>query len=255
MYKKMEKKYSLVLSWWWARGFYTLGVLKWLEEKNIKPQIDNVRWVSIWAVIWSLRLSWLSASKIFEELNQLNFSYISDISLMSSSFRPIINTQKIRKILKKYLPSSFAELEKPFFIWCVDSYTSEYKVFNTWVLDILVLSSMSIVGMMPAIEYNNMRLFDGWLLNNFPIDLSKKQYPDLEIIWVDLINFTKMDNLDNIRNEFLNAFHIIIESQKQHNPKIEYIFNPKIDLSILSLSTDKRYEIYQQWYLDCISKF
>jgi len=27
-----EKKYILVLSWWWAKWFYTLGIIKALEE-------------------------------------------------------------------------------------------------------------------------------------------------------------------------------------------------------------------------------
>jgi NTE family protein len=41
---------------------------------------------------------------------------------------------------------------------------------------------MSIPGIFPPVKYDKYSLVDGGVLNNFPVDVAKKDYPNHEII-------------------------------------------------------------------------
>ena len=146
------KRKILVISWWWARWTYALWIMKAMEECNIKPEIDAIYGVSIWAIVWSVWSNGMSAEKIFEILTNLSVRdfYWSDILTKSWGF---VSNKKVKVLLDKYLPKDFEDLEIPFYAGCVDTNSAEYKLFHEWDLCKIVLGSMSIPGVFPPVKY------------------------------------------------------------------------------------------------------
>ena len=185
---KKKKRKILVISWWWFRWTYALGILKAIEENNIDKEIDAVYWVSIWAIIWSLRTYWIRAEKIFEILSNVTITdfYGTDVLKLSWWFA---SNKKFSKMIDQYIPQNFEDLQVPLYIWAVDTNTAEYQLFNSWELRKPVLWSMSIPWIFPPVKFEDYSLIDWWVLNNFPVDIAKKHYPNHEIIWIALNKF------------------------------------------------------------------
>ena len=162
--------------------------MKALEECNIKSEIDAIYGVSIWAIVWSVWANGMKAEEIFEILMNLSVRdfYWRDILTKSWGF---VSNKKIKLLLDEYLPKSFGELEIPFYAWTVDTNNAEYKLFHEWDLRKIVLGSMSIPWVFPLVKYWEYSLVDWWVLNNFPVDIAKNDYPNHEIIWIALNKF------------------------------------------------------------------
>lgn len=254
----MQQKYTLVLSGWWAISFYSLWVLKRLEEVWITEEFNDIWWVSAWAFIWALFAWWLSIDEIFEELLQANISISSMIKIFNKTLTPKISKEKFLSILKKKVPSKFSKLSKKLHVGCVDSFTWEYHIFNSWDLHKIVLASMSIPILLEPVFYKDMRLVDGWLINNFPIDLAYKQNPNNKFIWVNILTLDKTLNLDKIKDDIMNTIRISIVWQNKFKeiPTQSIIFSPD-DVQVSTLSTDKdeRRRLFDLWYSDCKKQF
>jgi len=111
-----HKRKILVISGWWARWTYALWILKAIEEYWIINQIDAVYWVSIWAVIWSVRLNWINAEEIFEILSNLSITDFYWREILKKSWW-LVSNKKIESLIQKYLPASFDNLKIPFYAW------------------------------------------------------------------------------------------------------------------------------------------
>ena len=78
-----KKKYTLVISWWGTRGFYALGILKWLEELGYKDKIEAIYGVSVWALVGSYRAAGYSAQEIYAMFFDANPFGITSINIFS----------------------------------------------------------------------------------------------------------------------------------------------------------------------------
>lgn len=253
--KHKNKRKILVISWWWARWTYALWIMKALEELWIDKQLDAIYWVSIWAIIWSVRLSWLRAEQIFEIITNLSITDFYWRELLKKSWW-LVSNKKIKLLLEKYLPSSFEELRIPFYAWCVDTNTAEYKLFNKWNLRKIILWSMAIPGIFPAVKYWEYSLIDWWVLNNFPADLAKQHYPKHEIIWIALNKFQTNQKIKSSLDNLQITLEVIMRSKLLENTKIvNYLFYKDLPIPVLSLNKKQMHEAFISWYQDWIKMF
>ena len=252
-WKKQEK--ILVLSGGGFRGLYTVWVLKWLEELGIDKTIKVIFGVSIWAIVWSLRANGIKADEIYTLISNISLSkfYSTDIFKKTGG---ILSNKKIKSIIEKKLPENFSSLQKKVYIWTVDTNTATYILFEEGNLHEIVLGSMSIPGVFPPVKYKTYNLVDGWVLNNFPVDLAKKKYPKKEIIGVALNKFEKNQKIESIVDNIIVNFEIILRSKLLENTKyVDHLFYKKIPISILSLDKKKMKKAFDMWYQDCLKKF
>ena len=252
---RFKKDYVLVLSWWGFRWFYTIGVLKWLEELGIDKNIKTVFWVSIWAIVWSLWAGGTKADEIYDLLSAMtlwNF-YSNDIFKKTGW---LLSNAKIQKLIEQHIKPSFSDLQKKMYIWAVDTNTATYHLFDNWDLHTAVLWSMSIPWVFPPVKYKNYCLVDGWVLNNFPVDLAKKRYPHKKIIWIALNRFTKNQEIKTVKDNLLVSYEVLMRSKLLQNTKdVDILFYREISIGVLSLDKEKMKKAYDMWYKDCMKKF
>ena len=249
---QQEKRKILVISWGGFRWTYALWILKAIEEKNIDKEIDAIYWVSIWAVIWSTRSSWMKAERIFEVLKKISIQdfYWNDILKKSGWF---VSNKKIQKMIQQYLPKSFDNLQVPFYAWAVDTNKAEYHLFNSWDLQTIVLWSMSIPGIFPPVKYEEYSLVDWGVLNNFPVDIAKQHYPDHEVIWIALNKFQTNQKIRSAFDNLQITFEVMRRSKLLENTRlVDYLFYRELPISVLSLNKSqmqKAFDLgYKDWY-------
>ena len=250
-----SKDQILVLSGWWFRWFYTIWVLKWLEELWIDKNIKAIFWVSIWAIVWSLRASGKSANEIYDLLRDITIWKFYSKDIFKKTWWLLSNT-KIEKLIQQHIPATFSDLKKKMYIWAVDTNTAQYHLFSSGDLQQIVLGSMSIPWVFPPVKYKNHCLVDGWVLNNFPVDLAKKYYPHKKIIWIALNRFTKNQEIKTVKDNLIVSYEVLMRSKLlQDTEKVDTLFYREIPIWVLSLDKEKMQKAYNMWYKDCMKKF
>lgn len=253
--KNEPKRKILVISWWWFRWTYALGIMKAMEECGIKEEIDAIYWVSIWAIVGSLWSSGISAKDIFELLVGMSYKdfYWRDVLKKTWGF---ISSRKVKTMLDEYLPPHFAALQIPFYAWVVDTNSAEFLLFSEGDLRSIVLGSMSIPGIFSPVNYEDYSLVDGWVLNNFPVDLAKEDYPDHEIVWIALNKFQKDQKIRSAFDNLQVTFEVMMRSKLLENTKlVDCLFYRDLSISVLSLNKKQMHEAFALWYEDGINTF
>ena len=229
--------------------------MKAMEECGIDQEIDAVYWVSIGAIVWSVWASGMKAEEILELLTSIWLTdfYWTDILSMSGGFA---SSKKIENLLNKYLPKDFEDLKYPFYAGSVDTNSAEYKLFNDWDLRKIVLGSMSIPWIFPPVKYENYSLVDWGVLNNFPVDLAKKDYPNHEVIWIALNKFQTNQKVRAALDNLIITFEVMMRSKLLENTKlVDYLFYRELPIWVLSLSKKQMREAFALWYEDWIKMF
>ncbi len=206
---------GLVLSGGGATGMAHIGVLKALEEKNIK--IDYITGTSAGALIGSLYASGFSPDEIQKIAESEEFQLMVD-GLIEESYayyfkEPQMSASWMRlhfnkdSIFNKGLPTNFItptlidfqmlsmysgpsasaqdnfdNLFVPFRCVASDINTKTSIVFDKGPLSRAVRASMSYPFYLKPIVVDGVVMFDGGLYNNFPIDVMMKDFnPDFII--------------------------------------------------------------------------
>ena len=128
-----SKKYILVLSWWWSKWFYSLWIIKALEENWLESDIDAIFGVSAWAMIASYWATGMKAEEIYSKLLE-NIEFLSAKNLKMPPVTSILQEKTVQRMYRKSLPSTFSKLKKKVYIWATDLNTGKYKLFHTWEL-------------------------------------------------------------------------------------------------------------------------
>ncbi len=206
--KKKEVKYDvgIVLSGGGTRGFAHLGVLKALEESNIKP--DIISSVSAGSVIGSLYADGKSPEEILEALTSKKLLTYLEITIPKTG---LVKMSGFEKTLKKLLKAEkFEDLSIPLKVFAVNMNTAEYTCFDSGPLAIAVKASSSIPIIFQPVEINNELFTDGGLINNFPVEALEGKCK--RIIGVNVNPLGIKRNLDNLKIIAERTFQINIRS-------------------------------------------
>ncbi len=103
---KRKKKKILFISGGGFRGVYALGILKRIEELDMKKDIIAIFGVSIGSVIGSVRANGMSAQEIYDEMEQMNFTRFYAINILQSGFKSLISNGPIQKMISSKLPKN-----------------------------------------------------------------------------------------------------------------------------------------------------
>ncbi len=211
-----SQKVGLVLSGGGAKGLAHIGVIKALEESNIP--IDYIAGTSMGAIIGGLYAAGYSPQEMetlfksedfknwstgkippkyvyfFKQLDEspsfidLDFDRKEDKMKLSLPTNIIPSGQMDFGFMEMFSPanavarSNFDHLFVPFRCVATDIYKGEPVVFRSGDLGSAIRASMTFPFYFKPIEIDSVLLFDGGLVNNFPVDVMIQDFhPDYMI--------------------------------------------------------------------------
>jgi|GEM_PF-1068457 len=168
--KNISKEIILVLSGGGARGAAHIGVIKRLEEFNIKPVA--IIGTSVGAMVGGMYAYGYSADEIYEILKKENKNFIKLGYLFF--IKPKKATNILKHILLKYLNHEKIEnLKIPLYLNTTNITSCKREIFDKGNLVDVILASASIPFVLDSININGSIYMDGGVCDNFCIDLAK----------------------------------------------------------------------------------
>ena len=181
------KKLALVLGGGACKGYAHIGVLKVLEQNNIKP--DLIVGTSMGAVIGGVYASGKDIEYIISISKQLTRKKLMDFNIINAIFTTgIMSGKKLNKILSQELGDiTHDELEIPFIATATDILDGKLVLLKQGSVVDNILASAAIPGVYPVVQKNNQILCDGGLLNNVPDDIAREIATDYVVLSIDVI--------------------------------------------------------------------
>lgn len=269
--KDKKLKIGLSLSGGGAKGYAHLGVLRVLEEENIK--IDYISGTSVGALIgtlYSIGYSIDEIEKVLDTLNTENYlesgEDVSNLSLdkkeslkkysfyikfdnnfnysLPKGFR---NTEKmyleIKKLLKDYEHvNSLDDLPIPVRIIATNLNTGETTAFKNGDIARILVASMAIPAVLEPVEIKNELYVDGLVSRNLPVQDTYDMGADIVIASDVGTAVTNKDNYNIL--SILNQMIAIQSNQitKEEREKASILITPEIK-DITALDTSKKLEL------------
>lgn len=251
---KDEKKYIIVLSGGWSKGFYTLGILKAMEELKMKSQIEAVFGVSAGAMAASYRAAWRKAQDICERLMKKNAFNMSNVRIPPIS--AIIKDEPVREMFREDLPEKLEDLEMRVYIGVTDLNQGEYHLFTQGDLIPILMGSVSLPVIFPPVKYKDLLLVDGGVMANFPVEQAKGYYPDKEVIGVTMSSYKKNQKVTSIVSNALVSFNLILSRDLEKNKSlVDHLFYKDTGLSTTDNDENKIKQAFCSWYEDALAYF
>jgi NTE family protein len=185
-------KIGLALGGGGARGLAHIGVLKVIERAGI--QIDLIAGTSMGGLIGAMAAANLPLAEIEASIIELastkQMSRLIDFSL---SKRGLLKGMRIYDLLADTLGAdlTFADLDRTLAVVATDTRSNREIVLDEGRVIDAVRATISVPGFFVPVEYQNMSLVDGGMVNNVPVDVVLGMGADL-VIAVDVMpNFSR----------------------------------------------------------------
>ena len=141
-------KIGLALSGGAARGIAHIGVLKYLEERNVN--LCCIAGTSAGSIVGSLYCSGKSVYELQEVAESMSWK---DLVKISWPRRGIIESERLLKVIKQYLgDAKFEDLDLPLLINAVDIISGKEIIMKQGALAEAVTASCSIPGIFTPVK-------------------------------------------------------------------------------------------------------
>jgi NTE family protein len=249
-----NKKYIVVLSGGGSKGFYALGILKAMEECNIKSQVEAIFGVSAGAMAASYRAAGRKAEEICERLISKNAFNMSNVKRPPIS--AIIKDEPVREMFKSDLPERIEALKMKVYIGTTDLNQGEYHLFDQGELIPILMGSVSVPVLFPPVRYQDYLLVDGGVMENFPVEQAKSYYPEKEVIGVTLSKYKKNQKVDGIISNALVSFDLVLSKNLEKNiALVDHLFYKETGLTTTDKDEEKIREVFNTGYEDALAYF
>lgn len=157
---------SLVLSGGGSRCVFSLGVIKYLEEKGIS--ISAISGSSGGAIVGSLIASGKSSEEALELIESINYKKAVKFNYFRNG---LFHLKKAKELYEELIEvKELSELKIKMFITAVDLAKGEIVYFDRGNIASLVMASSSLFPIFTPYEYENRLYIDGGVMNNLPIE-------------------------------------------------------------------------------------
>jgi len=174
MTRKRHPTLGLALSGGGARGLAHIGFLKVLEREGIP--VNYLSGTSMGSVIATAYARGMPLGEMEHEVvqNTTTRNMIRMVSITPPT-RGLVETGKLRAVLSRFIPeeTTFEDLNIPTAICATDLIRSQPVTLNHGLVLPAVMASCAVPGIFPSVEIPPMRLVDGGVLNNLPVDLAQ----------------------------------------------------------------------------------
>jgi len=175
-----NKKVGLVLGSGSAKGLSHIGVIKLLEEMDIK--IDYIAGSSIGAMIGGAYAAGISVNEIEDIALKTDLASSVKYFLPTISKSGLISGLKVKEFLRNVVGDiDIEDLKIPFVATATDIFTGQEIDFNKGNLVEAIRASISVPIIFQPVIYNNQILVDGGLANPLPINVACKMGADFII--------------------------------------------------------------------------
>lgn len=242
-------KLGLVLGAGGARGIAHLGVLKALEENNIK--VDVITGCSMGAVIGGLYALGYTVEELQQLIPTIKKKSIIDISLNPISNKALLKGEKIDKLLKGLFQDKLIEDCKiPFGCVSSDIIKGEEVFFDKGSLFTAVRASVSIPTIIKPLEYDGKLLIDGGIINRVPVLHAKEMGAD-KIIAIDALGEptkdAKVKNLIDLALRCIDFVDYYITNDKLNKVSPDILLEPQLG-NMSQYKVEKLDFAYEQGY-------
>lgn len=235
-------KNGLVLSGGGVRGVAHLGILKALEDHEIK--IQQISGTSAGSIIGALYAAGHSVDDILKMITDIKAFRLLQPAL---SWKGFLNMEVVERFLEKYLPDTFEELHLPLYVTATNLRKGVSESFSKGMLRKAICASSCIPVLFNPVEYQGELYIDGGILNNLPVDPIRDS---CDVIIASHSNPIDNDfNPKNARFVMERALMMAITQNVYHRkPLCDVFFEPKGLEPYKVLDISKAKEIYQIGY-------
>jgi NTE family protein len=265
----MNNKEILVLSGGSLKGIAHIGVLKALEEKNILKNIKIFAGTSIGGIISVLYIIGYTPNELNEIVNSLNFSLIRDINI-DSLFEKygVDNGKKMNIVLEELFKAknidpniTFLELYEKTKIEiimtsvCINDKKIIYISHKTYP-EMKVIIGMRMTSCIPfwfiPIKYDNKLYIDGAMMNNYPINIFKKDKKKVLGVYLNEIRNSSSE-INNIETYLFGTMECIFEGInniliKDYHKQTLNLILPKQNIFELNIDIKDKQNIFNFGY-------
>ena len=161
---EQPKKVGLVLSGGGIRGMAHIGLIKAMQERNLK--VDMVAGSSIGALIGALYANGTSTDEMLQFFKETPLFKYSFFAFGKPGF---IDTERYVAIFEKHFPiDSFSALKKPLYVVATDMQHGVERVFSDGELIRPLLASAALSPVFSPVLIDDTLYADGGIMNNFP---------------------------------------------------------------------------------------
>ncbi|SFH91117.1 patatin-like phospholipase family protein [Halpernia frigidisoli] len=213
MLDKKVEKLGLVLSGGGTKGLAHAGVLKFLQEKNIKPEI--LACCSAGAIVGSLYATGKSAEEILDFFKSVYFFNWRHFAINKPG---LVSSEIFRHYLEPvFKDKTLGDLDKDLRIVATELISGDQKIFNKdfKIVD-AVIASCSIPGITTPYIVGNEMFSDGGVLNNFPADIIKNECDKMIGVYVSMPEDVTMANLSTIKSVTTRAYELLSHRTEIH---------------------------------------
>lgn len=193
----MSKKIGLALGSGGARGVAHLGVIKALEEEDIRP--DYITGCSMGSVVGAGYAKGLTIDEMYNIVKKLKAIQLIDVTALPITRLALTRGNKMQKlILSKLGETRFDELKIPFRCVSSDLYSGRLVTLSEGKVATAVAASSSMPTVFPPVKLDDKLLIDGGVLCRVPTKQCREMGADV-VIAVDVLTNTG-DSVDKVKN-------------------------------------------------------
>ena len=207
-------KVALVLGGGGAKGASAVGVLKYMEKSGVP--IDMVVGTSIGSIVGGLYAMGQTSEQLDSLFRTRAWANLFTGSLMGDS---IVRT--LRDLTGGEV--SFESLQKPFRCVAVDMNRMKEVVLKEGDLAQAMRASMAIPVVFKPVKIGNMKLVDGGVLNNLPVDVAREMGADY-VIAVDLT----VNKHENNSSSLLSLLRPDLKKYQRNRKDADIYINPNL---------------------------
>lgn len=165
MAKKKKTRIGICLSGGGARGIAHVGVLQALFERGMAP--ESVSGASMGAIVGAFYAAGYDPDDIKRLVDDTSLLNLFSFSLPGSGLSEL---SYLRKLMKRFLPGRFEELERPFAVSVSNLNTGRAEFISEGSLHEAVEASASIPILFKPVKIGDYFYVDGGMLNNLPVE-------------------------------------------------------------------------------------
>lgn len=226
------KKVALVLSGGGTRGLAHIGVLKVLDQLDLK--FDYMAGCSIGAIIGAAYAAGKSAQEIEDFILSQNTYSLFNLSVSGLG---LSGSQSLEKALAKFLPvKNFKQLKTPLFINATNLSQGKEVIFSRGDILTAIRASIAVPGIFVPAKIKNNHYADGGVLNQVPHSILPSD--TTHFLVVNASPFEKMGVKKNLK-----LVDVLAASLKMMQTEIIYLklaFIPKDNLVLLEPDLHQR---------------
>ncbi|MBU4444224.1 MAG: patatin-like phospholipase family protein [Candidatus Marinimicrobia bacterium] len=236
-----NKKVGLVLGSGSAKGLSHIGVLKYLEEAEIK--IDFIAGSSIGAMIGGAYAAGISINEIEDIALKTDLASSVKYFLPTISKSGLISGTKVKEFLRDIVGDIEIEnLKIPFTATATDIFTGQEINFNKGNLVEAIRASISVPVIFQPVIHGDQILVDGGLSNPLPINVVCKMGADFIIAVNVMPALNKTKPVKKKENENLRASALTAEMKSAMRKKLEALNIDDRWIKVL-LTKKKKYNV------------